>query len=454
LAHIDGMARQAQQSTRIDEILRLQQTRLATAKKALTLNPDERTKQRLIMAIYEIYSGLVRAGVPSARAQLTEFAKTLVRDKDPEVARFGRHLMFDANLTRLLNEPTTDAKAMQAEVDSLLAAEKGALTVETLELASQAAELLMQNGHSEDAAKVMESLATAAHEDPNLADAASRYSDRAVMIRADLSNLLTQMLGGDKAAEQKVLDAVARLLTQVKPSGEVLRNMRDVAMLLEYSGNLQAADAAYKQIEAAFAAAGDPALVEGAQNIVASARKRLALVGQPFVVEGVTLDGKPFDWTPYVGKVVLVDFWATWCGPCLEELPNIRQTFDEYHARGFEVVGVNLNTKISDVRDFFAVQELPWQTLTDSSVLQGAVDDDWTKLPMAAKSGVDAIPFLVLIGKDGKVNSIHVKGPKLKARLAQLLGEPTKAEVPPDPTAPAAPVATPSATPSAGGQEK
>jgi thiol-disulfide isomerase/thioredoxin len=187
------------------------------------------------------------------------------------------------------------------------------------------------------------------------------------------------------------------------------------------------------------------------------ARKRLALVGQPFVVEGMTLDGKPFDWSAYAGKVVLLDFWATWCGPCIEELPNIRRNFEQFHSKGFDVVGINVDHEINRVKQFLSFQELPWVTVTSQDALDGKASEDFSQHPMPAKCGIDAIPFVALIGKDGKVDSIHVRGPRLEARLTELLGPPATAEVPADPTQPGAGGARPASgappgNPPAGGE--
>ncbi len=72
-------------------------------------------------------------------------------------------------------------------------------------------------------------------------------------------------------------------------------------------------------------------------------RRARLLTGDPVKVSGKTIDGKPFDISQYKGKVVIVDFWATWCGPCLAELPNLKKIYEKYHDRGLEIVGVNLD---------------------------------------------------------------------------------------------------------------
>src|SRR5690606_1724849 len=73
--------------------------------------------------------------------------------------------------------------------------------------------------------------------------------------------------------------------------------------------------------------------------------RRMALPGNPIQVTGTLLDGSPFNWDAYRGKVVLVDFWATWCGPCRAEVPNVIKMYQAYHDKGFDVVGISLDEK-------------------------------------------------------------------------------------------------------------
>jgi thiol-disulfide isomerase/thioredoxin len=436
-----------------EDYVRTHNQRLTLAKKALTMNPPIEVKRVLVMAIYEVLQRFIEAGVPSAPQQIIDFAKSMTPDPDPEIARIGRHSQFTANLTRLVSDQNNvggvNSKEIVAEAKKLLTAEKGNLSEDTLQLVGQTADMLTSGGFTADAGDLIETIAATLSADPKLADQAPRYALVAKVVKMDLDTLMNNVFKGEAGADEKIDAALKTLLTDIPPSRDLLNRAQTVAHILEATGHYQSALAAYDKIAERFANSSDQSLADQAKDIAPAAKLRIGLVGQPFTVEGVTIDGTPLDWSAYAGKVTLVDFWATWCGPCLEEMPNVRQNFEQFHSKGFEVVGVNMDTRVNDIKQFLTLQgsDIPWVTVTSQIVLDGKVTDgDWSKLPMAAKCGVQSIPFIVLVGRDGKVDSIHVRGPKLKKRLTELLGEPATADIPSDPTQQANPPAVPSAT--------
>lgn len=443
LAQLNRLAQQAprgaNQQEQIDDLVKTQNQRLMLARKALKLNPEPAVKQQIVVAMYEIYQVLAQPQlrVPGGLTQLLDFAKTMSADADPEIARIGRHAQFSANLAKITAQPLENGKEIVVEAKKLLDAEQGKLSEETLQLVGQTADMFTENGFKDDAVELIGAIAAALAADPKMAEQAPRYALVARLVKADLDSLLNDVVREKPGADEKLQVEIKSLLSEVPPSRDLLSRAQTIAHILESTGHYQAALACYDDIEAAFSKATDPKLAEDAKEIAPAAKLRMGLVGQPFSVEGVTVDGQPFDWSAYAGKVVLIDFWATWCGPCLEELPNIKQNFEQFHAKGFEVVGVNLNTNVAELKQFLTLQDLPWATVTSQPVLDGKVGEhDWPSIPMAAKSGVQAIPFVVLVNKEGKVDSIHVRGPKLRSRLVELLGEPAAAEVPADPTQP------------------
>ena len=119
-------------------------------------------------------------------------------------------------------------------------------------------------------------------------------------------------------------------------------------------------------------------------------------------------------------KPVLVEFWATWCGPCRAELPNLKQCYAKYHDRGFDVVGVSLDQDVDTLKQFLAEEQIPWTNLFDP----GAAG--WDN-PLAARYGIKAIPTAMLVDRQGKVLSTTARGPELERLLAQLL-DPAAAE--------------------------
>ena len=151
--------------------------------------------------------------------------------------------------------------------------------------------------------------------------------------------------------------------------------------------------------------------------------RRLTLVGSPLEISGTLLDGKKLDWESYRGKVVLVDFWATWCGPCRAEIPNILEMYNAYHDKGFEVLGVSLDATPEAAKKYVEENKLPWGSLFP----ENEDDREWNN-PLVAYYGITGIPTVMLVGQDGKVVTMDARGERLGEELQKLLGDPKPRE--------------------------
>lgn len=140
--------------------------------------------------------------------------------------------------------------------------------------------------------------------------------------------------------------------------------------------------------------------------------RRLDLVGNEMKIEGSLLSGEPFDWEKYKGKVVLVDFWATWCGPCRAEMPHLKKVYEQYRDKGFEIVGISLDRSREPLEKYVADEKIAWATVFNND----------KPSPTVEYYGIFAIPTTVLVGKDGKVITTDARGPKLNEHLEKLLG--------------------------------
>ena len=140
--------------------------------------------------------------------------------------------------------------------------------------------------------------------------------------------------------------------------------------------------------------------------------RKLELMQQEAPAIGLTcLDGKAVEVSQYAGKVLLVDFWATNCPPCLEEFPNLKRVYRDYHPRGFEVIGISLDSNRRTVADFQAKWKLPWKLALHGESRQGP------KL----RYRVETIPSMFLVDRSGKVVAFDLKGNALRRAVSGLI---------------------------------
>jgi len=152
---------------------------------------------------------------------------------------------------------------------------------------------------------------------------------------------------------------------------------------------------------------------------------RLYSRGKPVSLQFKAVDGRDVGLAQMRGKVVLVDFWGTHCGPCVAELPRIKAAYDKFHSQGFEVIGISCDTDLKELEDYVKQHDISWPQYFD-----GKQQDD-NKFTVAF--GIDGIPHMFLVDKKGLLrfdnvrasDTYHAKGDttSIEEKIAKLLAE-------------------------------
>ena len=126
-----------------------------------------------------------------------------------------------------------------------------------------------------------------------------------------------------------------------------------------------------------------------------------------------TPDGKALSLSSLKGKYVLIDFWASWCGPCRKENPNVVAMYSKYKKKNFEILSVSLDSDKGRWTAAIAQDQMTWLHVSDLAKWNSAAARDY---------GVTSIPFTVLVDPDGKIVETKLRGPGLEAKLAEIFG--------------------------------
>ena len=125
------------------------------------------------------------------------------------------------------------------------------------------------------------------------------------------------------------------------------------------------------------------------------------------------LDGNPISLQQYRGKVVLLDFWGVWCGPCIAEMPNLKRVYATYKDQGFDIIGVSLDDKESELRDYIEENDIQWRQIYSGK--------RWREDPLAQQYEITGVPEPWLIDRDGTLISHKARGEDLERLVVEAL---------------------------------
>ena len=235
--------------------------------------------------------------------------------------------------------------------------------------------------------------------------------------KAIFEKIIAKLKAGQKteaglATESAEIDALLKKYAADKSDAVAKVALMQAQLYLEVFENNDKGIALLKAIKVNFPQSEIAQKIDQAVTMLEqkAAADKLLAVGQPFpAFSEKDLNGQPLALADFKGKVVLIDFWATWCGPCVAELPNVTAAYEKFHGKGFEVIGISLDKSHDSLTAFIKENKMPWPQSFDGLG------------KLAQQYGIQSIPATFLLDGEGKIIAKDLRGSDLDIKLAELL---------------------------------
>ncbi|MGC4077814.1 MAG: redoxin domain-containing protein [Rubrivivax sp.] len=230
-----------------------------------------------------------------------------------------------------------------------------------------------------------------------------------IVFRRVLAGYFVDLDKAEAADRQKVQDGflkeLEQFVTDYPQAEQVPDAMYQLATALDLNGKPTEASIWYGRLMKSYAT------TEVGERAIGSLR-RLQLKGKPLVLAGKGLNGQQINVAEFQGKVLVVVYWATWCKPCTEDLPALKELYAADKAQGMEVLGVNVDTPDGPIKEYLTEYKVPWPHIAE---LKGM------DCPQAINYGILSVPTMFVVDRTGVCQSVTASLDDLKKVLPELL---------------------------------
>lgn len=352
--------------------------------------------------------------VQSAK-RLETLARSLAAANDPDLAHQSRVVLLGFELQSLENGIETTPNNLLAAIEGLFQRPEDR-TFPGFMILMKADDVLTRMGFAEAANRVRQIAVDEFKDSPD-----RDLRDNAWLIAVEGSQALEDYgvamgsFGRPNFDAQAFFNAARGLYTEF-PSPVTLEKIAASLVDAEYSGNLELSQQLADFVSANLSSHPASISIQQAREIVDDHQRRVGILGKQLNIPDLLgFDGNPLNWDDYRGKTVLVDFWATDCVFCLQEMPKVREAYDQLSDKGLEVIAINMNANPEAIRNEVINSNYPWRNFFFAS--QPGFESQFAK-----EIGLRAIPYILLIDPDGKVTRIHLRGDNILYAAREALG--------------------------------